>query len=416
VAKKRLFLTFAALVIFASTVGALLALSACDDAPERIFQNADYRYGVRAGEVSIKAYVSDAVAAIIPSEIDGRPVTSIADRAFAQSAIVSVVVPSSVRSIGDEVFAECGALETATFERGKDTLSLGEGLFYKASALYRADLSARSFESLPKYAFKDAFNSAATDAKPAAALLPEGLKSIEEAAFESSNLTSLNLPETLETIGKRAFAGASFVRSQLIKTENGDYLPTDGENESDKRAFTFPDGLRAIGEQAFYQARGIYLFNMSDSIEEIGGGAFAGCWAATNLLVFSSDNERFTYVGKYYSLMSKDKTLYICRTSSSLSETFFSGADFIAVERIAPYAFASISVTSLDIPENIKKIGDGAFATGTTFRFTGVAPNCEFSATAFPAKATIAVRAGGTARQNAERYANEREWRITGVQ
>ena len=49
----------------------------------------------------------------IPDEIDGMPVTSIGDGAFADChALTTITIPDSVTSIGDRAFQSCNALES----------------------------------------------------------------------------------------------------------------------------------------------------------------------------------------------------------------------------------------------------------------------------------------------------------------
>ena len=61
-------------------------------------------------EIEITSYsASDSACGtdvVIPAEIDGKPVTSIGDRAFYRNQLTSVVIPGSVTSIGAAVFGD----------------------------------------------------------------------------------------------------------------------------------------------------------------------------------------------------------------------------------------------------------------------------------------------------------------------
>lgn len=70
---------------------------------------------------------------VIPSEIDGLPVTEIEKEAFKDTAVVSVFIPSSVVIVGDYAFSGCVNLRSVTFSQGVG--SIGEGAFYGCTAL-----------------------------------------------------------------------------------------------------------------------------------------------------------------------------------------------------------------------------------------------------------------------------------------
>ena len=73
---------------------------------------------------------------VIPSEIDGLPVTEIEKEAFKDTAVVSVFIPSSVVIVGDYAFSGCVNLRSVTFSQGVG--SIGEGAFTGARRLGRS--------------------------------------------------------------------------------------------------------------------------------------------------------------------------------------------------------------------------------------------------------------------------------------
>lgn len=112
----------------------------------------------------------------IPSQIDGYPVTGIADHAFDYCKFSKVVFPESIVSIGEYSFYDCDYLVSVSLENSNIT-----------------KLSSNAF---------------AGDGNLAEILLPAGLKEIEERAlFWCSALTSIFIPATIDTIGNQVFAG-----------------------------------------------------------------------------------------------------------------------------------------------------------------------------------------------------------------
>ena len=96
---------------------------------------------------------------IVPSEIDGKKVTSIARSCFRQEGIETVTIPEGVTTIGEQAFYDCKSLKTVK--------------------------------------------------------LPESLKAIEDWAFYGSGLESIVLPKNLQEAQKcHMFRGIVFHRGE----------------------------------------------------------------------------------------------------------------------------------------------------------------------------------------------------------
>lgn len=71
-------------------------------------------YTIEDGAAVIYAHQGTATRATIPSTISDVPVTRIADNAFRDAPLTSVVIPDTVTEIGWFAFANCESLETIT--------------------------------------------------------------------------------------------------------------------------------------------------------------------------------------------------------------------------------------------------------------------------------------------------------------
>jgi len=103
-------------------------------------QSGLFSYRVLDGTIEIMDYPTDETGTVkIPDQIDGLPVTSIAENAFAGcTGLTGVTIPATVTTIGASAFAGCSALSSATFLGDAPTLganafsgtALGFEIFY----------------------------------------------------------------------------------------------------------------------------------------------------------------------------------------------------------------------------------------------------------------------------------------------
>ena len=91
---------------------------------------AQFTYTTNNGEITITGHIGTVVGAVtIPDTINGLPVTSIGNDAFAGCSyyFTSVTIPDSVTSIGYGAFAECIRLTSVTI--GDSVTSIGDDAF-----------------------------------------------------------------------------------------------------------------------------------------------------------------------------------------------------------------------------------------------------------------------------------------------
>ena len=98
--------------------------------------------------------------------------------------------------------------------------------------------------------------------------LPDNITSIGEEAFRRCyNLSEIRLPNKITTIGKLAFAG-----------------PYDGSISGTKlTSIELPETLLTIGDKAFLNCKELVTVKLQNGITTIGEGAFGGCEKLTNI-------------------------------------------------------------------------------------------------------------------------------------
>ena len=144
---------------------------------------------------------------IIPREIEGLPVTTIANRAFfVKQSITSVKIPDTVIHIGDQAFTDCQSLLSAIIP---DTVqTIGFSAFSGCKSLAVVEWSS-NVTSIPTGTFERCKGLKAIS-------IPEGVTEIKRAAFRDSGLEEVNFPSSLKTIESSAFSGCQSLTSVSI--------------------------------------------------------------------------------------------------------------------------------------------------------------------------------------------------------
>ena len=258
--------------------------------------------------------------------------TRIESGAFNSAPLKGVVLPSSLRSIGDwafsgsyleslvlpkafETFGECafsGMPSLARVDLG-GTKTIGEQAFLASHALqevdFRADLG--RLTTISAYAF--------AETGLVSAVLPDSVTSLGDGAFtRSTELKEVHLGSGLTEVGARVFTGTTALASLSVDPSNpvlsldGSVLYQQGNDGShlvyaalaaplpaysvrpgtaqiDEAAFkghatlrevVVPEGVKAIGAQAFAGIHELTDVALPDSLEEV-SDAFAGTQVET---------------------------------------------------------------------------------------------------------------------------------------
>ena len=287
-----------------------------------------YTYEVsKDGTIIITGCVESTKGAItIPSEIDGKSVTSIGGKAFwGCTGLTSIIIPDSVTSIGGKAFCVCSGLTSITIP--DSVTSIGYGAFDGCSGL-------------------------------TSITIPNSVTSIGRETFQDcSGLTSITIPNSVTSIGDRAFCGCSGLTSITIPnsvTSIG-YLAFGGCHSL--TSITIPDSVTSIGGCAFSCCSSLTSITISNSVTSIGSCAFGECRSLTSINVASDNN--------YYSsnngiLFNKKKTELI-RFPSRKSQTSYTIPN--SVTSIGSEAFEGCTgLTSITIPNSVTSIGYWTFS------------------------------------------------------
>lgn len=182
-------------------------------------------------------------------------VTDWKDQETADTVLTEIPDLSQVTSIGDRAFYGCSALETVDLH---SVTTMGYGAFQGCDALSgKIDLS--NLEVIPGHAF-------CYDPNITSVITCPTLRSIGDWAFIWADISTISLPETLNSIGTYTFYKASLSGTVAL-----------------------PDSLTQLGASAFSGCEEVNAIQIGSGLKDIPANAFAGC---TNLKTITVNNRR----------------------------------------------------------------------------------------------------------------------------
>ena len=238
--------------------------------------------------------------------------------------LTEITLFASLESIGADAFAGCTGLTTVNVESGCGLKRIADGAFENTVALTGIDLP-----STITYIGNRAFMNSGVANAP----IPASLTKVGDYAFYGcANLTTIGIPSTVTHIGAYAFAGCENVESLALSV-----------------------GLKNIGDFAFADCVKIEEVTIPQTVAFMGANPFANCTSLTSVAV-ENGNESFKVIDGVI----LDKTGYtlICYPTYKTEATFEIPE---SVYEIAGGAFAGSKLQNIVLPDNIRKIADGAF-------------------------------------------------------
>ena len=164
----------------------------------------DYGAYIEIGEQNRSANIRGKIE--IPSEIGGRPVTSIADGAFCEwEKITSVVLPDTITSIGGKAFVGCESLASCNIPLS--VTNIGHGAFER-TALREVILPPGLKEiSLRLFAECESLTNV---------VIGVNVTNIQSRAFCSTSIEKIEIPSRIEHIEGAAFIGCSNLKKVSV--------------------------------------------------------------------------------------------------------------------------------------------------------------------------------------------------------
>lgn len=239
---------------------------------EQVNPASDFAYTADGGEVTITEYIGESEHVLIPDTIDGLPVTALADKAFYEKHVTTVVVPDSVTEIGTACFSGDNYLVS---------LKLPDGLKRLPPASLESCMRLYDFD------------------------LPQSLEKIYSSVFAFNYyLTHLTLPSSLTEIGQLNFIGLYGLQSLTLAEDNAAFkldetngllMTADGtrllhcfSDISPAEEIILPEGMKTIDPFAFHYDVTVEKIVLPEGTETIGLLAFGICPKLTEIVIPAS--------------------------------------------------------------------------------------------------------------------------------
>lgn len=254
-------------------------------------------------------------------------------------------------------------------------LTIGEGI-----TEYRTRSAGSQFINLEKLTIgKDlvtigegAFNNVFSDSLTVIFGDESNLKTIGNGAFGFTDLTTITLPDSVETIGDNAFSNCDKLTSVNIP----DNVTTIGNGAFQNTAITsvaIPGSVKTIGQYAFENCTSLATLELGSGIQTIDVWAFRDCTSLTSVSIPDSVK---TIGSSAFNGCTSLKTLTLGSGVETIGNNAFQGCNLLTdfalpsgLKSIGDNAFnGCAALTKVDMPDSVTYLGAGAYqnCTGLT--------------------------------------------------
>lgn len=203
--------------------------------------------------------------------------------------LVTVTCGSEILSAGKNVFSGCTGLQRISFSELSDFLQINYSdekcllTYNNDAAIYIGDNPLdftnikwpKNLTEIPDYAFYNRSDLKGIE-------IPETVVSIGKYAFANSGITQADLPTGLERLGEGAFSYTSITTVEIPQTVSE--IPQYAfQSCKSLKSVSFSEGLQSIGHYAFRSCSSLPSISFPAGLQSIGSSAFWGCSSLTSV-------------------------------------------------------------------------------------------------------------------------------------
>ena len=333
----------------------------------------------------------------LPEQYLGWPVTAVFANGFAGGEfITSVIIPPSIKYIGENAFNNCYSLSDIIFAssetpeidkeafNGTEWYEMQEdGLVYiNGNHLYcykgempenTTIILSEQTKSLGAMAFANQFGLAEI-------ALPNTLATIGYEAFKNCvNLSQIIIPNSVTTIGKEAFYNCSGLVSATLSNALTIIKNSTFYNCTLLSEIVFSTSLRTIEPYSFYNCESLTSIEFPNSVRGVFSNAFTNCFNLQNIDfpvgISSIAGNAFLNCSKIKFFEIDEQNMYFQTVDGVLYNK--------SLTKLIAYPCGNES-TEYIVPEYVNEIGVYAFATAHALEtITVTNPHCRVSSGAF---------------------------------
>jgi hypothetical protein len=297
---------------------------------------------------------------------------TIGNNVFGNCGSLEVVgeIPASVTVIGSNAFERCTTLKNVTFAEGSQLTTVGDFAFANCETLTGISIPA-GVTGISRSMFQGC--KALTGVTVAQ---DNQLKTIGDYAFQNCiALTGISVPAGITSIGREAFRGCT-VLAGVVFAEGGSQLKTIGNNAFQNctalAGISIPVGVTNIGTYAFQNCTALAGgISIPAGVQTIESYTFDGC---TNLAsVIFAEGSLLQTVGTYaFRDCDKLTDIIIPAGVTAIRDYAFYSCDVLTgvifatgsqLKTVGQNAFYNFIASNIEIPAGVTNIGNLAFAS-----------------------------------------------------
>ncbi|KNY29433.1 leucine-rich repeat protein [Pseudobacteroides cellulosolvens] len=352
----------------------------------------DFNYEESNGEITITKYIGSGASEIsIPENIDGKPVTAIADYIFSKSGDVvnKIIIPENVRIVGN-IFSDCPNLKSVDIPSTVVEIKNPRMTFLSNDNLESINVSVgnknySSEDGVLLNKDKSLLIYYPAGKKDTSYSIPLSVTKIESYSIGNRYLKIFNIHENVIEIPSNAVYNTSSLEAINASISNPFFTSSEGVLYSKDKfkliaypanksgaEFIIPSYVRSIESYAIRSAN-LKKITVSENVYNISSNNFNSCY---KLQIIDVDKNNLKYSSQDGVLFDKDKHTLIKYPEDKNDKVY---SIPLGAENVIENAFVSADyLERVNVPGTVKNVGNFAFwacSNLTGVYFYGDAPD-----------------------------------------